>query len=211
MLTNGRLYAYEDLVKEIASVEHPHFISAIPLYSSVASTHDYVVQSQGAFDQTIRGLYYAAKYGLDTEIRVVLHKQTIPGLLDLMDYIYRNLPFVRHVALMGLENMGYVKKNWESLWIDPVDYSGTLTEAVRFLSYRGILVSIYNLPLCVVPTSIWSFARQSISDFKNIYLEECEACDVKQQCSGLFSSSKNRHSRAIQPVRISDIKKPQVH
>ena len=204
MLTNGRLYSYENLVRELAEVRHPHFLSAVPLYSSSALTHDYIVQGQGAFDQTIKGLYYAAKHGLDIEIRVVLHKQTIPGLVPLMEYIYRNLPFVKHVALMGLENMGYVKKNWNDLWIDPHDYKETLKEAVKYLFYRGILVSIYNLPFCVVSRSVWPFARKSISDYKNIYLEICDQCDAKAYCSGLFSSSKARHSREIKPVQLSD-------
>ncbi len=204
MLTNGRLYSYENLVQELAEVRHPHFLSAIPLYSSGPLTHDYIVQGQGAFDQTIKGLYHAAKHGLDIEIRVVLHKQTVPGLVLLMEYIYRNLPFVKHVALMGLENMGYVKKNWDDLWIDPHDYEETLKEAVKYLFYRGILVSIYNLPLCIVSSSIWPFARKSISDYKNIYLDHCEQCDAKPYCSGLFSSSKERHSREIKPLRLSD-------
>src|SRR5207249_108319 len=106
MLTNGRLYAYEDLVGAIASVDHPHFTSAIPLYSDIATEHDYIVQAEGAFDQTIMGLYNAAKHGLRIEIRIVLHKQSLPRLGQLADFIYRNLPFVDHIALMGLENMG---------------------------------------------------------------------------------------------------------
>jgi hypothetical protein len=105
---------------------------------------------------------------------------------------------------MGLENMGYVKKNWDDLWIDPHDYEETLKEAVKYLFYRGILVSIYNLSLCVVSPSIWPFARKSISDYKNIYLDNCEQCDAKPYCSGLFSSSKERHSREIKPIRLSD-------
>ena len=197
MLSNGRMYSYSDLVQNIASVGHAHFTTAIPLYASTAIEHDFIVQSKGAFDQTIQGLYNAARNGLRIEIRVVLHKQTIPGLLDLMDYIYRNLPFVVHVALMGLENMGYVKKNWEMLWIDPVDYADTLEKAVKFMWYRKIRVSVYNLPLCIVPQSIWAFARQSISDYKNIYLDECEKCAMKEHCSGLFLSGETRHSQGI--------------
>jgi len=114
-----------------------------------------------------------------------------------MEYIYRNLPFVSHVALMGLENMGYVKKNWNILWIDPVDYMKTLEHAVRHLFYRGMNVSIYNLQLCLLPKTLWPFSRQSISDFKNIYLEECENCTVKNFCGGLFLSCKSRHSSGI--------------
>lgn len=201
MLTNGRMYAYEDLVQKIATVDNSNFVTAIPLYASTAAIHDYVVQAKGAFDQTIQGLYNAARHGLRIEIRVVLHKQTVPGLLDLMDYIYRNLPFVDHVALMGLENMGYVKKNWDLLWIDPMDYADNLEKAVKFMWYRKIHVSIYNLPLCVVPKSIWSFARQSISDYKNIYLEECNQCKVQEHCSGLFQSGETKHSRGIKALK----------
>lgn len=200
MLSNGRMYAYEDYVEKLAAVGHPDFLTSIPLYANSAVDHDYVVQAKGAFDQTIQGLYNAAKHGLVVELRVVLHKQTIPGLLELAEFIYRNLPFVRHVALMGLENMGYVKKNWDLLWIDPVDYAEELEATVRHFYYRRVNASIYNLPLCVLPRSVWSFARRSISDFKNIYLDECEGCSVKEHCCGLFQSSEARHSRAIRAI-----------
>lgn len=202
MLSNGRSYANESYVAKLVAVEHSGFLTSIPLYANNAVDHDYVVQAKGAFDQTIQGLYNSAKLGLAVELRVVLHKQTIPGLLDLAEYIYRNLPFVQHVALMGLENMGYVKKNWDQVWIDPVDYAEKLEAVVHHLYYRQVAVSLYNLPLCVLPKSLWAFARQSISDFKNIYLDECAHCSVKNHCSGLFQSSETHHSRAIKAIHI---------
>ena len=203
MLTNGRLYCYTDYMHKIASIRHPSFTSAIPLYSDIAEEHDYVVQARGAFDQTVEGLYNAAAYGMSLEIRVVLHKQTVDRLVKLAEFIYRKFPFVEHVALMGLENMGYVKKNWDLLWIDPLDYADTLEEAVRYLFYRRMNVSIYNLQLCVLPRSLWAFTRHSISDYKNIYLDECGQCDVKEQCGGLFKSSEARHSRGIKAIHIA--------
>jgi His-Xaa-Ser system radical SAM maturase HxsC len=200
MLTNGRMYAYPDFAEKIAKVGHERFLSAVPLYADNAVDHDWIVQSKGAFDQTIMGLYNAAERGLQVEIRVVLHKQTIGRLEQLAEFIYRNLPFVSHVALMGLENMGYVKRNWDMLWIDPVDYADVLEKTVRHLFYRRLNVSIYNLQLCVLPRSLWTFARQSISDYKNIYLDGCSKCDVREQCGGLFKSSETRHSRGIRPL-----------
>jgi His-Xaa-Ser system radical SAM maturase HxsC len=200
MLTNGRLYSYREFVAKVAAVRHPAFTSAVPLYGDTAALHDYVVQAKGAFDQTVEGLYNAAAHRLDLEIRVVLHRQTIPRLPQLAEFIYRSFPFVRHVALMGLENMGYVKKNWELLWIDPVDYASELQRTVEYLYCRGMNVSIYNLQLCLLPRSLWGFARQSISDFKNIYLDECAACSVKEHCAGVFLSSQNRHSAHIRAI-----------
>lgn len=200
MLTNGRLLAYKDLAQSIGDICHPDLCLGVPLYAPTADKHDYIVQSKGAFDQTLAGLYNCMQYGIPVEIRIVLHKQTVPVLLPLVEFIYRNLPFVRHVALMGLEHMGYVKKNWDLLWIDPFEYRHEIQRAVHFLHLRQIHSSIYNLPLCVLPESVWTFARKSISDFKNIYLDECTECLAQDRCSGLFSSQKSNHSQHIHPI-----------
>lgn len=197
MLTNGRLYQDSSFTRKLAHVRHPSFISAIPLYGDIAGIHDYIVQAQGAFDQTVEGLYNAAEDGLAVEIRIVLHKQSIPRLEQLAEFIYWNFPFASHVAFMGLENMGYVKKNWETLWIDPVDYMPQLESAIRYLFLRRMNISIYNIQLCLLPQALWSFARKSISDFKNIYLDECTPCSKVAQCCGFFQSQLNRHSEHI--------------
>jgi His-Xaa-Ser system radical SAM maturase HxsC len=194
MLTNGRSYANAGFAGKIAAVRHPRFISAIPLYADIAGIHDYIVQAPGAFDETVEGLYNAAEAGLKVEIRVVLHKQSIPRLVELAEFIYRNFPFAAHIAFMGMEHMGYVKKNWELLWIDPVQYMPELEAAVRHLWQRRMNVSIYNLQLCLLPQSLWAFARRSISDFKNEYVEECDGCSQREHCSGLFSSQLRRYS-----------------
>lgn len=169
----------------------------IPLYADYYQLHDYIVQSKNAFYQTVQGLYHLASNGQRIEIRVVLHKPSIPRLVKLAKYIYKNLPFVEHIAFMGLENQGYTPHNIEQLWIDPVDYMNELTEAVLFLSERGLNVSIYNMQLCLMPKQLWSFSKKSISDWKNIYLDECGPCILKEMCGGLFASCQSMHSRHI--------------
>ena len=98
-----------------------------------------------------------------SEIRVVLHQQTIPRLPHLARFLARNLPFVDHVALMGLEMMGHVKANLEALWIDPADYQQQLRQAVEILDVSGMNVRIYNHQLCVLDRALWPFAVKSIS------------------------------------------------
>lgn len=200
MLTNGRQFAEERYAQKIAAIPELKLLCAIPVYADVAPLHDYIVQAEGAFAETVKGLHNLARYQLPVEIRIVLHKQTIQRLLSLVEFIYRNFPFVNHVALMGLENMGYVKNNLDLLWIDPVDYQDELEAAVRYLHYRQMAVSIFNLQLCILNPTLHQFARQSISDFKNIFLEQCNSCASKDTCSGLFKSSKTRHSRGIKPL-----------
>lgn len=200
MLTNGRRFAWPQFVEAFMAFAHPRLTVCIPLYSDNAPDHDYVVQARGAFDQTIQGLHRLARYEQPVEIRVVLHRLTIPRLNDLAHFIYRNLPFARHVALMGLEITGFTRPNLSKLWIDPYEYQIELQRAVEYLAIRGMNVSIYNHPLCLLPRDLWKFARRSISDWKNVYLEVCGTCGVSEQCGGFFMSADRQHSSHIRAL-----------
>jgi His-Xaa-Ser system radical SAM maturase HxsC len=213
ILTNGRRLKDSTFAERLAAIDHPDLMLGIPLYSDVDSQHDYVVQAPGAFSETVTALYNLARVGILVEIRVVLHAQTYRRLPQLAEFIYRNFPFVSHVALMGMEMFGFVHKNMDVLWIDPADYQRELEEATLALAMRGLAVSVYNHQLCTIPRSIWPFARKSISDWKNVYLEECEKCAVKEACGGFFHSATKRHSAHIRAIskgltssKLEDIK-----
>jgi His-Xaa-Ser system radical SAM maturase HxsC len=197
MLTNGRTFAWPEYAQRFAELGHPKISLGIPLYSDFAGDHDYVVQAEGAFDQTVAGLHQAARNGIRVEVRVVLHKLTIPRLTRLVEYIYRNFTFVEHVALMGLEFVGYTPRNIDELWIDPYDYQGELEQAVEYLAMRDMTVSLYNHQLCVLRPSMWKYAKKSISDWKNMYLPECEKCGALESCGGLFKWAVKKHSSHI--------------
>lgn len=201
VLTNGRAFEDRALAQSLAGRRPGRTTWAVPLYADYADLHDEVVDAPGAFNETLQGLYELGRLGARVEIRVVLHAMTVERLPQLASFLYRRLPFVAHVALMGLEPMGLAKVNRERLWIDPADYVEPLTEAVFHLAHRGVPVSIYNLPLCVLPETLRPFARQSISDWKNMFVPECEGCGLTASCSGFFASAGPAwRSRAVRPV-----------
>jgi len=202
ILTNGRAFRDPALALTLAGRRLDRTTWAVPLYADHADLHDEVVDAPGAFEETLQGLYELGRLGAQVEIRVVLHRMTVDRLPELASFIYRRLPFVSHIALMGLEPMGLAKMNRDRLWIDPVDYVEPLAEAVFHLAHRGLPVSIYNLPLCVLPESLWPFARQSISDWKNMFVPECDGCELTASCSGFFASAgPTWRSRAIHPLK----------
>ena len=65
------------------------------------------------------------------EIRVVVHKQTAPYLVEIAEFISRNLPFVEQVALMGLEMIGLARANIDTSGSTRSTTNNALTEAVR--------------------------------------------------------------------------------
>lgn len=199
MLTNGRLLSYHRYARRVADVEHPDLMLGIPLYADTAAAHDFVVQAKGAFNQTIFGILNLGRVGVRIEIRMVIHRETYLRLPQFARFVVRNLPFVSQVVLMGLELTGFARSNLSALWIDPIDYQDHLEEAVLILNDAGITVSIYNHQLCLLRPSLHSFARKSISDWKNIYMPECEPCGRKEECGGFFASAALRYSRQITP------------
>lgn len=199
VLTNGRSFAWNHMAEKLGELNHNRLMLGIPVYADYYQVHDYIVQAENAFYQTILGLHNLARYNQRLEIRVVLHKQSIPRLTRLAKYIYKNLPFVEHVTFMGLEYVGYTPHNIQKLWIDPYDYQNELEEAVEFLAGQGMNVSIYNTPLCLLPERLWQFARKSISDWKNDYLPVCTTCTKFDECGGLFTWNLKKHSEHIRP------------
>jgi His-Xaa-Ser system radical SAM maturase HxsC len=200
VLTNGRAFANSQIVDAWRDIEHPNLMAAIPVYASVDHVHDHVVQAKGAFDETVLGILKLKDRAQRVEIRVVLHRLTAPIIAETCRWIARNLPFVDHVALMGLENTGFAIANDAMLWIDPMDYGEPLAKAVDHLVAAGVNVSVYNLPKCVLPRSVWPYALQSISDWKNGFVEECNRCDEKNSCSGFFTTGRPRFSRGVSAI-----------
>jgi len=200
VLTNGRAFANSQIVDAWRDIEHPNLMAAIPVYASVDSTHDYIVQAKGAFDETVLGILKLKDRGQRVEIRVVLHALTAPIIAETCQWIARNMPFVDHVALMGLENTGFAVANDAMLWIDPMDYRDELARAVDLLAAAGVNVSVYNLPKCVLSRSVWPHALQSISDWKNGFVDECDRCYERKTCSGFFTTGRPRFSRGVHAI-----------
>jgi His-Xaa-Ser system radical SAM maturase HxsC len=204
LLSNGRLFRYDKFARDLAAIEHPDLVVGIPLYSDIDYLHDFVVQARGAFDQTLLGLQNLGLHGVRVEIRVVIHRLTYARLPQLAEFIYRNLTFADHVALMGLETIGFAVPNLASLWFDPYDYQQELRMATLYMAAHGLNVSIYNHQLCTVPRELWPFCRRSISDWKNDYLPQCASCSVRLACAGFFSAALARrvsaHIEAIEEL-----------
>ena len=198
ILTNGRLLKNEEW-KSLLEITKKRAMFCIPLFSDLPKMHDYLVGVEGAFEETIYGLQNLALYRQPVEMRFVINKQNFHRLNGLAEFVFSNLPFVSHVALMGMEYIGNAEKNLENLFIDPLDYAAELSSAVKFLSRRDVNVSVFNVPLCLLDSEIRAFSRVSISSWKRGYLEQCEGCSLRENCGGVFTTSKKSYS-SIKPV-----------
>lgn len=199
ILSNGVKFADKEFAMKLAKCRHQDLQIDIPLFSDIAEEHNRIVGAK-TFYKTVQGLYNLALFRQRIGLRIVVHKQTYKRLPQFADFIYHNFPFVAQVAFMQMETTGLAKENFENLWIDPYDYNNELREAVLLLADRGMKPYIYNAQLCVLPEDIRCYAQQSISDWKDIYIEECDGCVLKGQCAGFFESNRQAYSSHIKKI-----------
>lgn len=203
LLTNGRSFSnlnYLYLFKKNINVEK--ILIGIPLHSDNYIDHDLIAGYKGAFYETIKGLTNLGVLGYQIELRVIIMKQNYKRLPKIAEFITMNFPFVAQVAFMGLEISGFADSNYDKIWIDSKEYEQELTKAVLLLDQSKIMAYIYNIPLCLLPKEIWDYSCKSISNWKQCFLPICNNCSQKENCCGLFSTSK-RYSNDIKPIKDS--------
>lgn len=200
ILTNGRLFKDIDVVKKISDIKNIKISVGIPLYSDIAEEHDFIVGAEGAFSETIQGIYNLGKQGINIEIRIVILRQNYQKLKEIANFIYRNIPFVSRIALMGMEYHGDAETNYDLINVDPFDYKEDLYSAIRQYVRFNMLVDVYNIPLCLVDNKIENFCRDSISTWKKTYVSKCNECVKKDICCGVFETS-FIHSNNIKPFK----------
>jgi len=200
ILTNGRTFSDYDKALQISKLNLKNVVLGIPLYSDYFLVHDNIVQSKNAYYDMIEGLYNLARFHIRIEIRFVIMENNYGRLEKLGRFIYKNLPFVEHVAFMGLEPMGSAKTNIHDIWISPDKYISQLERTVSYLNSLDVAVSIYNLPLCIIPDKIKKNYKKAISDWKCVYLDECINCKLQSECGGFFLSAKEIEHEYLIPT-----------
>lgn len=194
ILTNGKNLSNRELIDEIQQIGHERVLWGVPLYGAIAIDHDYHVQSRGAFNQTINGLYHLKTIEQSIELRIVLTKDVLSNIEALCEFIARNLSFVSFVALMGLELTGFAKRNYTTVYSPIAEYLPALSSAMNTLKMNNMQFCLYNIPHCHLPRSLRDFAAQSISDWKNGFPQGCEDCASKAVCCGFFASNLDHKS-----------------
>ena len=191
ILSNGRIFTNHETAHLLKEVGGDRVFVGVPLHSDYAGDHDRIAGCKGAYKETMLGLYNLGDEEIPVELRIVINKMNYWRLFQMAEFIFKNLYFVAWTAWMAMEDTGYAIKNAKHIWIEPLEYIPQLCKAISYLDEWNIPSSIFNIPLCLLPQEYHHFAVQSISDWKTKYLDICDNCALKEQCSGLFATSKS--------------------
>ncbi len=85
--------------------------------------HDHLVGSDGAFNETVKGLINAGNSGINIELRVIPTLANYTELDDIVEFVGRVFSNINTISLMGLDIIGSAfVKNWSTIFIEHSSY-----------------------------------------------------------------------------------------
>lgn len=200
LLTNGRSFSLESIIKEANVIFNRNIIIAIPIHASTAMIHDSITQTTGSFNQTIKGIKNLIHSNFHIELRIVVFKSNYKDMLNIANLIIKEFPQVYIVNFMAAEMCGNAVLNIDNTWIDYNEAFDYCKTAIDKLVGSGINVGLYNFPLCSIPHKYWGLYQKSISGYKVRFGHKCCKCSEKNICGGVFASSLKYAERNMKPL-----------
>lgn len=199
ILTNGQHFQESDL----ETLRNPWFrnvVWGIPLYSHIAETHDEIVAKKGAFDRLHESLNYLLLSGARLELRTVILQSNLDSFPGLAKHITGILHFVEQWSIMQLENIGFARNRWDSLYVDLRNDFKSIASALDIATLFGVNSKLFNVPLCHLSEFHRNFAVNSISDWKQRFGERCSMCSKIDDCSGFFEWHPPEFLEQVTPI-----------
>ena len=201
LLTNGRSFSVSHFLDQLLQRCPPFLTVGIPLHASNEDLHDQITRASGSFGQTLQGIQNLLRRNVSVEIRVVVTKINCEDVLNLCKFIASKLQGVRRVNFISLEVRGNCFTNREKVYIDPTDSFIKSKEGIEVLVKNGIDVGLYNYPLCSIEPGFRFLCKKSISPEKVRYPVECNDCNSKDFCGGMFASTLNSVHPVLMPIQ----------
>ncbi|MBI3554082.1 MAG: radical SAM protein [Elusimicrobia bacterium] len=205
LLSNGRMFAYEDFARRTCGIAQLPFEIAVPMFGYDARTHESISRTPKSFEQTVLGLKHLKKYrkpGQLVEIRIIMTKIQARYLDGLLDFLLAEVPWVDRVVFLFEEIEGFAEQ-----YRDRLKFTQSECAAHIDRNYEKILkfkeARMYHFALCTVPTRLWPFVWNTLAGFKVTYLEGCRTkCIYREQCVGVHRSYQ-KHMAAPDIVPIT--------
>lgn len=200
LLTNGRTLGDRTFMEKFLQNKPDVMRVAIPLHGSTAEKHDYITRAPGGFVQTIRAIKGLLKNKVELELRIVVSKLNKDDITNIAQHIVRHFPSVTVVNFVGLEMRGNCVANADEVLISYEEAFRVSKEAINLLIRNGIDVGLYNFPYCMIDKHYHPIAQKSISAYKSVFYPECDNCELREACCGIFKATMNYYKPIVRPI-----------
>ncbi len=235
VLSNGSTCSDKTFVDRLikcvgVNLDRTVFVSAI--HSMKADIHDAITGVPGSLDQTLTGLHNLLYAGINISIKHIISGLSYRDMKETFVFLDESFPEKVSFDICSMDFSGRGRKNVDKLFVSFGEVKPYLESVLDIWDpnkpINGRKVSLFELPLCAVDPYYWSFFKRSDSKI-NKYIapvmgigqgietvsecttnyKECETCDVKKYCDGVWYSAYSYAKNNDIPNLVSNIKQLQ--
>ena len=205
--TNGRMASYRGLADDLARAGLTEAVVA--LHGATPGTHDGLVRSPGAFDQTRRGLDNLVAAGVQVIVKTVVVRPNVRELVDIARIAADSGARAYQAAFVHAE--GNARDEFDQIVPQMKDAVPPITAALDLAASRGLDAHVEAVPICLLcgretlaselylpPTEV-DCPEGLDTDFDNTRVAEgkakgprCSRCRFVAVCEGVWSEYPER-------------------
>jgi len=189
VVTNGRMFAYDDFARKLAKLELGNYRVGVTLYGPDKETHEAITRSQDSFDQTTEGISNLLTYDVPVEVRTIINRLNYKQLPQLAQFVHDNYSGLDRFVFVNMKLTGNAYKNREEVL---VRYEEVVPQIKRALPRfkQEMEVKLYHFPLCTIPQAWWPMAKGVTKDETRelTFVDQCQDCRLRQECPRIWKS-----------------------
>ncbi|MDD2673093.1 MAG: radical SAM protein [Syntrophales bacterium] len=184
--TNGRMFYYKKFLDKF--LNYANIELQISLCGHNAHLHDKITEADGSFDQMVVGtktLLDRKKKNSEVEIRVVIHKLTLPNFEKIFEFVSERFVGIKRLIFIFMEYEGMAGENIKKVGISYEEVWPYLKKAFSKIRSIPLEVRFYHFPLCVLPKKTWPYLWRTLPEKEVDFLPSCRKCLYKKYCLGV--------------------------
>ena len=219
ILSNATKCKDQDFVDSIietlgSDYDFKRFRYVTAVHSMNKNIHDKLTGAPGSLEETIKGLENLDKRNIQVTIKNIMNKVTARDMKDTLDYLCKYFSNNIGFELCATDYSGRCMKNINELYINFEDLQPYVEDALDSFEKNknncGKYLEINETPLCLLDPYYWKYYKarynsglvyiapndeneNNMSEITylgcNTNYSECENCDVRKYCSGIWKST----------------------
>lgn len=144
--TNGSTLHIEERAKMLSAFRHNLKVN-VSFHASDRKLFGELSQAPHTYDNTLSSLENLGKYGVPTNITIVIQKANYRHLKGHIQFIREKFPFIRHFSFNFIDP---IYKAWENKWTIPTlsESEKHIHEAFDYILTQDCTFRIEKMPLC---------------------------------------------------------------
>ena len=208
ILSNGEKFAEDSFMDKFLQISKNNEISVTTTFHShVAEEHEYQNQSKGSFEKSLFGVRSLDKNNINISVKHCITRNNYSNLPQFMEFVINNFSSNAEMQFWGIDLYGIDIQLAKDFFVDYRLIGKYMEKTLDVFEARtettGRVLTINNLPLCMIDAYYWKYFTSPELDTYIEHMQNgrkmdaisgptskhCLTCRFRAYCPGVYYSN----------------------